>query len=630
MALITLSDIKKSFSANIVLDGVSFQVEEKDRIGLIGANGTGKTTLLRILAGLDEPDLGGVTRSRQTAAAYQAQDPVFTEENGVLAEALTTFAPLREVERRLREMETEMAEAGADAGPLDLIVQAHADLQYEFEHRGGYTFEARTKVVLGGLGFSTEQFDLPVKVLSGGQRTRLALARLLLQEGNLLLLDEPTNHLDLAAIEWLEGFLSEEYPGAVVVVSHDRFFLDNVAQRIIEMESHRATVYAGNYTGYLKQRGVRLLTQRREYEKQQKIIEHDEDYIRRNIYGQKHAMAQSRRKRLESMERIERPIGERRSVSLGFGEVARSSDVVLEARDLAMGFDGAPLFKELTLTLARGEVLGIIGPNGAGKTTFLRLLTGELSPTAGGVRLGHNVEIGYYDQRQSGLDPANSVMEEIWKLRPRDDERAVRGFLGRFLFSGEDVFKSVSVLSGGERSRLALAKLILSNTNFLLLDEPTNHLDIPSRGALEEALLDFPGTVIAVTHDRYFLDRVAQKILVIEDGKAQLYLGNYSFYKWMVGQGRAEAEGAKGRDRKKAQATESSKKRRPKMPFEQLEAEIIEREGELAAKRAQLEREKGFLHPDLAAKLQEECAAMEADLAEMNAEWHRLTEKKNG
>jgi ATP-binding cassette subfamily F protein 3 len=301
--------------------------------------------------------------------------------------------------------------------------------------------------------------------------------------------------------------------------------------------------------------------------------------------------------------------------------------VVLEARDLAMGFNGTPLFQGLSLTLERGDVLGIIGPNGAGKTTFLRLITGELKPIGGNLRLGHNVEIGYYDQRLSGLNPSNSVMDEIWKLRPRDDERTVRGFLGRFLFCGEDVFKSVSVLSGGERSRLALAKLILSNTNFLLLDEPTNHLDIPSRSALEEALLDFPGTVIAVTHDRYFLDRVAQKILVIEDGAVRLYLGNYSFYKWMKAQERTE--GANERERKKAQGVEASaKKRRPKMTFGQLEAEIIQREEELEAKRGQLARERGFLHPDLVAKLQEECAALKTDLAEMNAEWHRLAEKK--
>ncbi len=642
MALITLGSIRKSFGANLVLDNVSFQVEERDRIGLIGANGTGKTTLLRILAGLDEADQGEVARARTTAPAYQAQDPVFNEANSVLDETLTTFEALRRIERRLREMETKMESlqeptqtregVAEHRSELHHLVQAHAELQHEFEHRGGYTYEARMKMVLGGLGFTTEQFQMPVNLLSGGQRTRLALAKLLLQEANLLLLDEPTNHLDLAAIEWLETFLTEDYPGAVVVVSHDRFFLDTVARRVVELEKHRASVYAGNYSAYLEQRGVRLLTQRREYEKQQKIIEHDEDYIRRNIYGQKHAMAQSRRKRLERMERVERPQDNGPQVKLDFGAVARSSDVVLETRDLGMGFNGTPLFKGLTLTLERGETLGVIGPNGAGKTTLLRLILGQLQPTHGRLRIGHNVEIGYYDQRQTGLNAQNSALDEIWTLRPRDGEQAVRGFLGRFLFCGDDVFKSVGVLSGGERSRLALAKLILSNTNFLLLDEPTNHLDIPSRTSLEEALLDFPGTVIAVTHDRYFLDRVAQKILVIENGGARIYLGNYSFYKWMREKEQAEAQENREQERRKTASADppSPPKRRPKMSFEQIEAAIIEKEEALDAKRLQLERERGFLHPDLAAKLQDDCAQIEADLAALNAEWERLAKKRTG
>lgn len=625
MALITLRDVKKSYGANVVLENVSFQVEEKDRIGLIGANGTGKTTLLRILAGLEEPDIGEVRPSRHTMPAYQSQEPVFTEGNTVLAEALATFEPLREMERRLRQMEAEMSSPGEHSRAS---LQTLANLQHEFEHRGGYTYEARTKAVLGGLGFSVEQFEQKVGLLSGGQRTRLALAKLLLQEANLLLLDEPTNHLDLAAIEWLETFLSQEYPGAVVVVSHDRFFLDKVARRIIELENRQARLYTGNYSEYLKQRELRLLTQKREYEKQQKIIAHYEDFIRRNIAGQKHAQAQSRRKRLERLERIEKPNEVQRQVKLKFGDVARSSDLVLEVRDLAMSFDNTPLFKGLSLNLERGEILGIIGPNGAGKTTFLRLVMGEMKPTHGQLRIGHNVVIGYYDQQQSGLNPANSVLDEIWKMRPRDDERTVRGLLGRFLFSGDDVYKPVSVLSGGERSRLALAKLILSNANFLLLDEPTNHLDIPSRAALEEALLDFPGTVILVTHDRYLLDRVAQKILVIENEGAKLYLGNYSFYKWMKEQERAEGRQTLERKKEERQEAPTPKKRRPKMTFEQLEAAIIEREEALEARRAQLEREKGFLHPDLIAKLQNECLILEAELMELNQEWYRLVEKR--
>ncbi|MFL5694075.1 MAG: ABC-F family ATP-binding cassette domain-containing protein, partial [Ktedonobacteraceae bacterium] len=512
-----------------------FQINENDRIGLVGPNGAGKSTLLNILAGREEPDEGNIAIARNTRVGYLAQVTDFQPENTLREEMLTVFTGIRAWEQELNELAHQLAIPGVqnELTQHEQLLQCYADLQLRFEHAGGYTYENRVDQVLDGLGFTREQQASPVMHLSGGQQTRAALGKLLLQEPDLLLLDEPTNHLDLAALEWLETYLTG-WKGALVVVAHDRYFLDKIVSRTIEMAFGRIEEYPGNYTTYLRLREERMERRMREYSAQQAQIAHTEEFIRRYKAGQRSREARGRQKLLDRLERVERP-QDFPEMHFEFSSIVDSGLVVISTQKLAAGYISATkerteLVRVADLELLRGDRVGLLGPNGSGKTTLLRTIIGELPPVAGQVHPGHNVRIGYYSQSHAGLNAERSILDEIRQVSTLSEEGA-RTFLGRFLFSGDDVFKPIGALSGGERSRIALAKLTLQGSNLLILDEPTNHLDLQSRQFLEEVLGEFEGTLLFVSHDRYFIDRLATKVWVIEDGILIPYMGNYTEYR---------------------------------------------------------------------------------------------------
>jgi ATP-binding cassette subfamily F protein 3 len=576
--LFRLDDVHKSYGAHEVLSGVTFQVNPGERVGLVGRNGAGKTTIFRLLTSKEEADRGGVILVRGLRLGVLDQQPQLAGSSSVREEALSVFTELISMEDEIERLEHEMADHQGES--LEEVMREYADLRHRYEMSGGFAFRARAESVIAGLGFRQEEFSKPTDQLSGGQKARLQLAKLLLAEPDLLLLDEPTNHLDVDAVEWLENFLSE-YKKAFVIISHDRFLLDRTTTKIIEIDAGRANVYAGNYTAYIKQREERRLQQAREYEQQQELIARTEDFIRRNIAGQKTKQAKSRRNMLERMERVA-AVQEEKSGNFDFQSVARAGDNVLAAGDLSIGYE-EPLASGLRFLIRRGERLGIIGPNGSGKTTFLKTINGDIEPLAGGYTWGANVEIEYFDQELEGLDLSVTVIEEMAAVAPRAMPGELRNYLARFLFTGDDVYKSVSALSGGEKSRLALAKLIHSRANVLILDEPTNHLDIPSREALEAALASYPGTIITVSHDRYFLDKIATEILHFAGGAATYHTGSYSDYHEQRAKSEVEKEEPKIKKRTQPARPRKAKPKERRRQIEEIEKDIALLEAESKA-----------------------------------------------
>ncbi len=537
MPLLGVTGLSKSYADLGVLQGVAFSLEARERAALIGRNGTGKTTLLRLLAGLDEPDAGRVSLAGWARLAYLPQTPGGPQESTVLAHVLEGSADVRALEARARDLERLMAspEVHGDTDRLNAVMEEYARVREHFEHAGGFTLETRAWMVLSGLGFREPDLARPLGVLSGGWRVRAELARALLGEPDLLLLDEPTNHLDLAATEWLEGYL-KSFPGACIVVSHDRALLDAVTSRTLELEDGRVTSYPGTYSAYARMKAERIRLQQEAWARQQEEIAKLEDYIRRYKAGQRAAQAKSREKMLARVEAelIEAP-REQRGLRVRATSAPSSGKMVVRLKKVTKRFEdptasaagGIEVLSEVSLEIYRGDRIGMMGPNGAGKSTLLRLIAGLDSPTSGIVMLGAGVRPRYFAQESTQvLDPANTVLDEILSDRPLSPE-LVRAYLGRFLFSGEEVFKRVGMLSGGERQRLSLAKLLLDEPNLLLLDEPTNHLDIPAREALEAALREFPGTMIVATHDRYLLERLATRILTVEDRGIADFAGTY-------------------------------------------------------------------------------------------------------
>ncbi len=526
MAQIVLEQINFSFAGSLILENIAWRIDDTKRIGLVGRNGTGKTTLLRLIVGELHPDKGSMQPSKDVRLGYLRQGHQLGTGESLWDSMLAVFKDLLSV----REEMTQLEEAMTTGASNEDLLKRYGRLVEEWERRGGYTYPDRIRAVLYGLGFRESDLDRELETFSGGERNRAALAALLLSDPNLLLLDEPTNHLDIEATEWLEDYLLS-FHGGCVVISHDRYFLDRVCQEIAEIEHHRLFAYKGNYSQYLDQKADRIEREQALFERQQEFIARTEDFIRRNIAGQKTKQAQSRRKMLSKIDRFEQPKTDGRKMGLAFRIDHAGGRIPLETTRLGRQFDGRWVVRDAELKVERGEKIGLIGANGTGKSTLLRILAGKMDATTGEVFRGPDIHIGYYDQHLRNLSPRKTVLEELWDEFPFLTQEEARSFLGRFLFSGDDVFKSISALSGGEAARVSLAKLMMEGANLLLLDEPTNHLDIRSCEILEQALSDYPGTMIMVTHDRFFLDAVVDKIWHLEGATIREYLGNYSYYR---------------------------------------------------------------------------------------------------
>ena len=528
MIILQANKIERSFAGEVLFDNISLQVDERDRIALVGKNGAGKSTLLKILVGEEEPTSGEINKKRDLSLSYLAQDSRFESTNTIYDEMLHVFDDLRKTEKTLRQMELEMGEkTGAD---LEKLMQDYDRLSEEFRQAGGFTYEADIRAILNGFKFDESMWQMKISELSGGQNTRLALAKMLLEKPELLVLDEPTNHLDIETIAWLENYLVN-YSGALLIVSHDRYFLDKVATITLDLTKHSLDRYVGNYSSFVEQKEQKLLTEAKNYEKQQKEIAALEDFVNRNLVrASTTKRAQSRRKQLEKMERLDKPEAGTKSAHMTFHSDKTSGNVVLTVEEAAVGYDDQILSEPINLDIRKMNAVAIVGPNGIGKSTLIKSIVGQIPFIKGEARFGANVEVGYYDQTQSKLTPHNSVLDEVWNDFKLTPEVEIRNRLGAFLFSGDDVKKTVGMLSGGERARLLLAKLSMENNNFLILDEPTNHLDIDSKEVLENALIDFDGTLLFVSHDRYFINRVATQVLELSEEGSTLYLGDYDYY----------------------------------------------------------------------------------------------------
>ena len=635
MVLLTLQDVSKSFGLNCILSGVNLTLKEGARMGLVGVNGSGKSTLMKLIAGGMQPDTGTVSLMKGAQVGLLTQQADIDSDLNVWDELARVFEPLQRMEERLREMEHEMAEKHADPEAMARLSEDYARLTERFERKGGYEWPSRIQGTLVGLGFSKERQEMPARLLSGGEKTRLCLARILLTQPDLLLLDEPTNHLDLSATQWLEDTL-RKYRGTVLVISHDRYFLNSVCDCMAELSMTHLTQYEGNYDAFSVKRRMNLERQLKEYQMQQKEIARQKAIIERyRMYNREKSIkaAESREKQLEKMERIERPVDEQR-IRFCFEARRRTGEDVLMAKDLSKGFGGRRLFEHFDLHLRAGDRVAIIGPNGIGKTTLLRILVGELPPDTGTVLYGSNVDVGYYDQQQAGLHEHKSVMDEVWDDFPRMQPDEVRSVLALFLFTGDDVFQPISTLSGGERGRVALTKLMLRKDNLLLLDEPTNHLDMDSREVLEGALDDFTGTLLTVSHDRYFINRVATRVVEMTADGVREYLGNYDDY---LEKKRREAAGEEDvaaptltrteqekNKRRERQARESQKARENRVAA--LEAQIARTEEQIASLEAQMADPATYQSPDKAAEVARAHCDAQAALDALYEEWSEAAE----
>ena len=528
MIILQANKIERSFAGEVLFDNINLQVDERDRIALVGKNGAGKSTLLKILVGEEEPTSGEINKKKDISLSYLAQDSRFESENTIYDEMLHVFDDLRRTEQQLRQMELEMGEKSGE--DLDKLMSDYDRLSENFRQAGGFTYEADIRAILNGFKFDESMWQMKIADLSGGQNTRLALAKMLLEKPNLLVLDEPTNHLDIETIAWLEHYLIN-YSGALIIVSHDRYFLDKVATITLDLTKHSLDRYVGNYSRFVELKEQKLATEAKNYEKQQKEIAALEDFVNRNLVrASTTKRAQSRRKQLEKMERLDKPEAGKKSANMTFQSEKTSGNVVLTVENAAIGYDGEVLSEPINLDLRKMNAVAIVGPNGIGKSTFIKSIVDQIPFIKGEKRFGANVEVGYYDQSQSKLTPSNTVLDELWNDFKLTPEVEIRNRLGAFLFSGDDVKKSVGMLSGGEKARLLLAKLSMENNNFLILDEPTNHLDIDSKEVLENALIDFDGTLLFVSHDRYFINRVATHVLELSENGSTLYLGDYDYY----------------------------------------------------------------------------------------------------
>ncbi len=632
MIILQANKIERSFAGEVLFDNINLQVDERDRIALVGKNGAGKSTLLKILVGEEEPTSGEINKKKDISLSYLAQDSRFESENTIYDEMLHVFDDLRRTEKQLRQMELEMGEKSGE--DLNKLMLDYDRLSENFRQAGGFTYEADIRAILNGFKFDESMWQMKIAELSGGQNTRLALAKMLLEKPNLLVLDEPTNHLDIETIAWLENYLVN-YSGALIIVSHDRYFLDKVATITLDLTKHSLDRYVGNYSRFVELKEQKLATEAKNYEKQQKEIAALEDFVNRNLVrASTTKRAQSRRKQLEKMERLDKPEAGKKSANMTFQSEKTSGNIVLTVENAAIGYDGEVLSEPISLDLRKMNAIAIVGPNGIGKSTFIKSIVDQIPFIKGEKRFGANVEVGYYDQTQSKLTPSNTVLDELWNDFKLTPEVEIRNRLGAFLFTGDDVKKSVGMLSGGEKARLLLAKLSMENNNFLILDEPTNHLDIDSKEVLENALIDFDGTLLFVSHDRYFINRVATHVLELSENGSTLYLGDYDYYvekKSEVEMIQAEEASTSNQAKESSpvndyQAQKESQKEVRKLmrQIENLEAEIEELESQSQAISEQM------LETNDAGKLME----LQAELDKISnrqeeamLEWEELSEQ---
>ena len=595
MILISVQELQKSFGVHEVLRSVTFSLQKGEKMGLVGVNGCGKTTLMRMIAGEMQPDGGTIHRNKDLRVGYLAQLDDIPLTDTVWGALLKVFEPIRVMERRMAEIEKLLESADPETA-LHLSSE-YQRLTESYNAQQGYAYEGEMLRVLNGLGLKPEMHQRQVSTLSGGERTRLSLAKLLLQKPDIILMDEPTNHLDLEAIEWLQDYLTD-YKGSLLLISHDRYFLDHVCTTMGELLGGKMIKFTGNYTEYMKKRTADFETRMKAYELQQKEIQREQAIIERyRSFNREKSIkaAESREKRLAKVERLEKPV-EEQHVRFSFDARRRSGEEALEVRELSKSFEGQPVFQNLSFKLRTGDRVALIGPNGVGKSTLFRILTHQINPDHGSVRFGTNIDIGYYDQHQQNLNPQNTILDEVWNAFPKLEQTRIRSALGLFLFTGDEVFEKIEKLSGGERGRVALTKLMLKQDNLLLLDEPTNHLDMDSREVLEDALRDFPGTILAISHDRYFINRFAEKVMVMEKDGVTEYLGNFDDYIEKRDRPRPPVSSLEDEPTRTAQTREKKKTRQQNALLRELKAAVDKAEAAIE----QNEREMARLEAELA------------------------------
>lgn len=636
MIVLSCNNLNKSFGIDSILENVNFTVNEYDKIGIIGVNGTGKTTLFKIISGIYGYDSGDIYTSKDCEIGYLEQNTNFHSENTILEEVLEVFKDVIEMEKYLRDLEHKISEESSNTNSttLEKLMNEYSNKLEAFSDMNGYGYKSEAKGVLKGLGFSDEDMDKPISILSGGEKTRVLLGKLLLKKPTLLLLDEPTNHLDSEAIEWLEVFL-KQYKGTVILISHDRYFLDQVVNRIFEIHNKKLKTYNGNYSDFIKASAIEKELELKKFEDQQKDIKKQEESIERlKAFGrEKHLKrARSKEKALAKVDVLDKPEAYRKKAKIEFNPSVTSGNDVLQLRDISMGYGERILFKDLNLDIYRGEKVALIGANSIGKSTLFKIIMNEITPLSGDIKFGTNVNVSYFHQEQKTLNLDNTIIDEIWEDNKQLTQTSLRTMLGAFLFEGEEVFKKISTLSGGERARVAILKLILSNANLLLLDEPTNHLDIDSKEVLEEALSSYTGTIFTISHDRYFLNTVVDKVLVLDENGITEYLGNYDYYiekkKQVQEMNTVEVVEEKTKTqlkeekRKEREQREAEKKNRVKR--QNIEKEIEETEAKIEEMDVLLCQEEVYSNPEKSKDVSLQKASLEEKLSALYEEWESL------